>query len=125
MVAEQRFSQFHDVSGGQESYCFIPRWNEDAATLESFEQRVTLFVSSPEEEERYLCSPRLLSTFDPEGDTFRYVRDNLTDVQLEAVDGSGALLIVKTILLSVGPKSTQEPVPVGFLQARFSSTKLW
>ena len=54
--------------------------------------------------------PRLLSTFDPEGDTFRYVRDNLTDVQLEAADGSGALMIVKTIRLSVGPKSTQEGV---------------
>ena len=57
-----------------------------------------------------MCGPRLLSTFDPEGDTFRYVRDNLTDVQLEAADGSGALMIVKTIRVSVGPKSTQESV---------------
>ena len=88
----------------------IPRWNEEAATLESFDQRVKLFVSSTKEEKRYLCGPRLLSTFDPEGDTFRYVRDNLTDVQLEAADGSGALMIVKTIRLSVGPKSTQEGV---------------
>ena len=82
------------------------------------------FVSSTKEEERYLCGPRLLSTFVPEGDTCRYVRDNLTDVQLEAADGSGALMIVKTIRLSVGPKSTQEVV-VGFLQTRYSSTKLW
>ena len=52
-----------------------------------------------------MCGPRLLSTFDPEGDTFRYVRDNLTDVQLEAADGSGAFMIVKTIRLSFGPKS--------------------
>ena len=29
-------------------------------------------------------------------------------MQLEAVDGSGALMIVKTIRFSVGPKSTQE-----------------
>ena len=57
-----------------------------------------------------MCGPRLLSTFDPEGDTFRYVRDNRTDVQLEAADGSGALMVVKTIRLSVGPKSTQEGV---------------
>ena len=57
-----------------------------------------------------MCAPRLLSTFDPERDSFRYVRDNLTDVQLEAADGSGALMIVKTIRLSVGPKSTQESV---------------
>ena len=66
----------------------IPRKNEEAATLESFDQRVKLFVSSTKEE-RYLCGPRLLSTF--EEDTFRYVRDKLTDVQLEAADGSGAL----------------------------------
>ena len=67
-------------------------------------------MSSTKKKGRYLCGPVLLSTFDPEGDTFRHVRDNLTDVQLEAADGSGALMIVKTIRLSVGPKSTQEGV---------------
>ena len=51
-----------------------------------------------------------LSTFDLEGDTFRYIRDNLTDVQLEEAHGSGALMIVRTIRLSVGPKSIQEGV---------------
>ena len=59
---------------------------------------------------------------------FHYVRGNLTDTQLEAADGSGALMIVETIRLSVGPKSSQEAscsVVVGFLQTRFSSTKLW
>ena len=61
-----------------------------------------------------MCGPRLLSTFDPEGDTFRYVRDNLTDVQLEAADGSCALMIVKTIRLSVGPKSIQVGVRLLF-----------
>ena len=63
-------------SGGQDGCSFSPRWNEEAATPESFDQRVKLFVSSAKEE-RYLCGPRLLSTFDPEEDTFRYVRDNL------------------------------------------------
>ena len=78
--------------------------------IASIDQRVKLFVSSTKKEGRYLCGPRLLSTFHPEGDTFRYVRDSLTDVQLEAADGSGALMTVKTIRLSVGPKSTQEAV---------------
>ena len=59
---------------------------------------------------RYLSGPRLLLPFDPERDTFRYVRDNLADSQLEATDGSSAQMIVKTIRLSVGPKSTQEGV---------------
>ena len=54
------------------------------------------------EDERYLCGPRLLSMLCPEGDTFRYVR--------EAAHGSGALMIVKTIRLSVGLKSTLEGV---------------
>ena len=61
---------------------------------------------STEKEERYLCGPRLLSKFDPEGDTFRYVRDNLAGDQLEAPGGSGAMMIVKAIRLSVGPKAT-------------------
>ena len=97
-------------SGGQDGYSFIARWNEEAAKLESFDQRLQLFVSSTAKQERYLCGLRLLSTLDPEGETFRYVRDNLPDVQLEAADGSGALMIVKTIRLSVGPKSIQEGV---------------
>ena len=77
-------------SGGQESYSFTPRWNAEAATLDSFEQRVNHCVSLTNKEERYCCGPRLLSTFDPEGVTFRCVRDNLTDLRLEAADGSGA-----------------------------------
>ena len=67
-------------------------------------------MSSAKKEERYLCGPRLLATFDPEGDTFRHVRENQTEEQLEAADGSGARRIVKTIRLSLGPKSIQEGV---------------
>ena len=80
-------------------------------------------MSSTKKEERYLCGPRLLSTFDSEGDTFRYVRDNLTDVQLEAADGSGALMVVKTICLSVGPKSIQEGVRLLFDFFRLDSLR--
>ena len=88
-------------SGGHQRHSFSPRWNEEAATLEAFEQRAKLFVSSTKQEEKYLRRPRLLSTFDPEGDTFRYVRDNLTDLQLETADGLGAQMLVKTIHLSL------------------------
>ena len=67
------------------------------------------------------------STFDPERDTFRSVRENLTDLQLEAPDGSSAQMIVKTVRLSVGPKSTQEAVRLllDFFRLGFSATKLW
>ena len=107
LVASVSFTM---CSGGQDGYSFIPRWNEEAAALESFDQRVKLFVSSTKKEERNLCGPRLLATFDPEGDTSRYVRDNLTDVQLEAADWSGALMTVTTLRLSVGSMSIQEGV---------------
>ena len=56
---------------------------------------------------------------------FSPVRDNLTDVQLEAADGSGALIIVKTTRLSVGPKLIQQGVWLLLDFFRFSSTKLW
>ena len=44
-------------SGGQDGYSFIPRWNEEAVTLEPFDQRVKLFASSTKKEETYLCGP--------------------------------------------------------------------
>ena len=84
--------------------------------LESFDQQVeTLRVFYEERREILVWSSTSL-----------HVRDNLTDVQSEAADGSGAQMIVKTIRLSVGPKinSRSCSVVVGFLQARFSSTKL-
>ena len=37
---------FEMLSGGHDVHSFIPRWNEEAATLESREQRVKLSVSS-------------------------------------------------------------------------------
>ena len=85
------------------------RWNEKAATLEAIEQRVKLFVSS-KKQESYLCGPRLLFAFDPERDTFRHVRDKLTNLQLEAADGSNAQTVVKIIRLSLCPKETQGDV---------------
>ena len=62
-------------SGGHDGCA--SRWNEEAATLETIEQRVA---------------------FDPERDTVRHARDKLTDLQLEATDGSSAQAIVKIII---------------------------
>ena len=97
---------------GRERYSFIPRWNEEVATLEAFEQRVR--------------DTRVVLDFSPEGDTFRHVRDILTDLQLEAADGSGAQMIVKTIRLSVGPFNPGRcSLALGLLHTRFSATKRW
>ena len=51
-------------SGGQDGYSLIPRWNEEAASLESFDQRVKLFRVFYERRKRDTCvvldfSPRL------------------------------------------------------------------
>ena len=64
-----------------------------------------------------------LSTFDPEGDTFWYVRDNLSDLPLEAAGGSGARMIVKTVRPMFVPGMCS--LAVGILQTRFSATKQW
>ena len=97
-------------SGGQDGYSLfhdgmkkLQRWNHLISERNSLcllrrRKRDTCVVLH--------FSPRLTQR----GTTFRCVRDNLTDVQLEAADGSGALMIVKTIRLSVGPKSTREGV---------------
>ena len=99
-------------SGGHLRDSFIPRWNEEAATLEA---------SSTKKEERNLCGPRLHPTFDPEGDTSRYVRDNLTDLQLEAADGSDAQMIVKIFRLYVRSKSSQGGVSLLLVSSRLDS----
>ena len=92
-------------SGSRDGYSFVPRWNEEEHL--SGESNSSCLRGR---RKRYLCGRPLLSTFDPEGDTFPYVRDSLTDIQMEAFDGPGAQVIVKTIRLSVGRQSTQEGV---------------
>ena len=47
-------ASFTMSSGGQDGYSFIPRWNDEAATPESSDQRVKLFVSSAKKEEEGL-----------------------------------------------------------------------
>ena len=114
LVAEQRFSEFHDVFWWSRRLFLYStmEWRScNAGIISSASETLRVF----NEGGRDTCvvldfSPR----FDPEGDTFRYVRDNLTDVQLEATDGSGALMMVKNIRFSVGPKSIQEGVRLLF-----------
>ena len=79
--------------GAHEGCSGIPRWNGEA--LEAFELRVELFMFSTKKEDT--CVVLDLSTFDPEENTFRYVRDNLSDLPLEAADGSGARMTVKIV----------------------------
>ena len=77
------------------SYVF--RWSEASSTLDAFERDLCDSSSSQRRDERDLCGPHLLSAFDPDGDTVRRGRNNLTDDQLETEDGSGAVSIVQAV----------------------------
>ena len=70
---------------------------------------------STKKDEKCLCGPRLLSRFQPESDAFRIVREQLTDEQLTAEDGSGGQAIVLALRMQLGPKSMQQAVSL-FLQ---------
>ena len=110
MGAEQRFSQFHDVFWWSKRA--IPLFHAGMKKLQRWKHLNSELNSSFLQRTRRRDTDVVLnfSTFGPERDTLRHVGDNLTDMQLEASDGSSALMIVKTVRLSAGPKSNQEAV---------------
>mgnify|MGYP002807585969 CR=1 FL=1 len=119
LIAAVKRCQFRDyklgeknVDGGLRS---CPMLGGTTATLDAYEERVKLYVMSTKKDEKSLCGPRLLARFQPESDSFRIVREALTDVQLTAENGSGGLAIVAALRLQLGPKSMQQAVSL-FLQ---------
>jgi hypothetical protein len=93
----------------------VPSWDGTTATLDAYEERVKLYIMSTKRDEKCLCGPRLLARFQPESDSFRIVRETLTDAQLTAEDGSGGTAIVAALRVQLGPKSMQQAVSL-FLQ---------
>ena len=78
----------------------IPLFHDGMQKLELWNHSInecSFLCFRRKKEERFLCGPRCLSTSDLEGDTFRHVRDNLTDAQLEAQNESCAIMTIKTI----------------------------
>ena len=88
----------------------VPSWDGATATLDGYEERVKLYVMSTKRDEKCLCGPRLLARFAPESDSFRIVRETLTDAQLTAEDGSGGTAIVRALRVQLGPRSMQQAV---------------
>ena len=76
------------------SFDVAPHWDGHTATLDAYEERVKLYIMSTKRDEKCLCGPRLLARFEPESDAFRIVREQLTDAQLTAEDGSGGTAII-------------------------------
>ena len=92
------------------AFDIVPYWDGTTATLDAYEARVKLYVMSTKKDEKCLCGPRLLARFAPESDSFRIVREALTDEQLTKEDGSGGRAIVQALRVQLGPKSMQQAV---------------
>ena len=39
----------------------VPKWNEEVSSLDAFEERIKLYATGAQKEERYLCGPRFLA----------------------------------------------------------------
>ena len=92
------------------AFDIVPYWDGTTATLDAYEERVKLYVMSTKKDEKCLCGPRLLARFAPESDSFRIVREALTDDHLTKDDGSGGRAIVQALRVQLGPKSMQQAV---------------
>ena len=92
------------------AFDIVPFWDGTTAALDAYDERVKLYVMSTKKDEKCLCGPRLLARFAPESDSFRIVREALTDAQLTAEEGSGGPAIVKALRAQLGPKSMQQAV---------------
>ena len=106
LVAEPRGFRGENMA---HSFDVVPVWNGLASTLDAYEERVKRYVQSTKKDDRYLCGPRLLQRFHPEGDdAYRPVVEHVNDADLMTDDGSA--LIVKARRKTFGPRSMQEVV---------------
>ena len=85
----------------------VPKWNEEPSTLDASEERVILYVLG-QEEERYLCGPRLLAQMDPERQPYKVVKSAVTTTQL-AAEG-GATLVIAALRCALGARPIQKAV---------------
>ena len=55
-----------DTMTRNEGFTVVPKWNEEASSLDSFDNSVNLYVMGTKKEDRYLCGPRALAQMDRE-----------------------------------------------------------
>ena len=85
----------------------VPCWDGHSSSLDAYEERVKLYITSTKKNIRYLLWPSSLVTIEPDSDAFRIVREKLSGEQLEAEDGSGGRAIATALRTQLGPKSLQ------------------
>ena len=89
-----------------EGFTFVPKWNEETSSRDSFDGRVKLYVMGTKKEHRDLCGPRAFAQMDPEKHPYKVMRSAITNVQLTR-DG-GAYPIVSALRAVLGAKPIQE-----------------
>ena len=84
-----------------EGFSVVPKWNEEASSLDSFEEMVKLYLVGTKEVDRHLCGPKVLAQMDPE----KVIWAKITNVQFTGK--GGAYLVVPA---AMGMKPIQEAV---------------
>ena len=85
----------------------IPQWDGRSSSLETFEQKVKLYVMGTKKDERCYCAARLLGAMDPASDAFKLGSSLDTEV-LESENG--AQKVVQMIIAAQGPQTINEAV---------------
>ena len=89
-----------------EGFTVVPKSNEEASSLNYFEERSKLYVMGTKKESRHLCGPRVLAQMDPEKQPFKMIQAAITNIQLTRK--GRAHLIVRPLRASLGTKPIQE-----------------
>ena len=97
-------------SGDTMTRAVVPEWNEEARTLDSFENKGQAARLGTKKENRHLCGPRVPAQTDPQKQPGKVIRSEITTVQLTRE--GGANLIVSTLQPTLGMKPIQETVPL-------------
>ena len=85
------------------SFDVTPVWDGLSSSLDAYEQRVKRYVQATKKEDRYLCGPRLLQRFHPEGDAYRSITEHVKDE--DSTSEKGPTLIVAALRRKLGPRS--------------------
>ena len=84
----------------------IPRWNEDVATLDTFQSQVRIFKLSMPKDKRFLCAAKLMTVMPGTSKQFRNC-SQLSEVVLSEETGKGCDAILAMLREKGGPPTIQ------------------
>ena len=74
MVAELFRQPGRNMSKSNDFHGAVPVWDGKASTIETWRERVDLYVLSTRKDDRYLCGARVLGTLNPSSNEYKIVR---------------------------------------------------